>query len=252
MPDVIRKNGISNNGSEEDMELSINKGAVVMKIIEFILLISIFVLFVFVYTIVKITVKLKRLSSLLKKGKVNLYLRKLDKLLKKLKDGEFKNKLLISKSAVLGYKGDFEEAITLMQSLDPNVFEGGLKTIYYNNLIYKLLLSDRFEEAKQLFLANNEMLNDIYEKQNLNDAIIDTIATYEFYSGNIEKSKELFLSQPKSKLNNINLSARSYFLALIYLKEGNKEFAHTELNKVLLYGNELIYVQWAKELLAKL
>ena len=88
---------------------------------------------------------------------------------------------------------------------------------YYNNLTYDFILTGRLEEA---FNALEEIFNERDFDIHKHLSIMDTIATFEFYKGNFEKSQKLFEEIISAQSKNKPVTCL-YFFSQIYIKNGN-------------------------------
>lgn len=138
--------------------------------------------------------------------------------------------MVMYKSEKLYNIGKIDEATLTLMSVDPDGFTKSPKllTAYYNNLLYYLLLLNRLDEAEKIHYKLDELLKD---NELIPSYIKDTLAIYEFFKGNFDKSKEMFLeimsSSPDSQGKTPN-----YFLSQIYIKEDNIKEAIRLLNNI--------------------
>jgi tetratricopeptide (TPR) repeat protein len=160
-----------------------------------------------------------------------LFLKKIDKFIFRTKDKKNLMLLKISKGAALSQLGRFEDSYIITKSVDTNLLKGTEKIVYYNNLLYDLLLMGRYGEAKEFYIVNSDVFSEKITNVQLLTAIKETLATYEFYLGDIAISEQKF----NELLNNKHLSKHQkssiyYHLGLIYIRYNN-------INKAIEYLN---------------
>lgn len=122
-------------------------------------------------------------------------------------------------SLITWKNGDLEKAIENLKSLHTQYEH----TTVYETLGYFLILDKRFEEALQYNLLASEYDQD-------NKVIMDNLAQSYYFTGNIEKAKEVY---DKLLEEDPGIPEPYYYYGLILRDEGNIEGALESLDKAL-------------------
>ncbi|MEJ6949965.1 hypothetical protein [Natronospora cellulosivora (SeqCode)] len=233
-------------------------------------LISILSLFYF-FNVFK---NLKLNNILIKQKNPELYIKEVDKLIQNTKDKAFKYRLYLKKVSALLIQRNYKKSIYILEEIEVDILGTWLKFNYYiyclecylnlgnsvglnkilnkfkkfqikskklqvyyiNALLYYLTIMERIDEAKVIYNQNSSILysNSI---KGIRPAINDTIATYKYYCGYLDESKEMFLRLDNETEDNVKVLVNyNYFLGLIYLKEGKELDAKLRFEKVLELG----------------
>ncbi|WFD08685.1 hypothetical protein [Tepidibacter hydrothermalis] len=182
---------------------------------------------------------------------VNLFLEEIEKDINKTLNDKNKKMLLINKSCGLNYKGDFEQSVEILKSIDIKGINKVFKKSYYNNFLYNLLMLDRIDEAKEMFANHIDDIEVETKYKMLDISTNHTLAAYEFYIGNLKKSREMFERLLEKDHSEINEVSTFYFLGLMDLKEKKLEEGRQKLKKSAEFGNYYFISKMAKDLLSK-
>ncbi len=208
-------------------------------ILLFLLIIGVYLLF-----FIPIYLKTKKLVKMLNvDNDVEGFLTEIDKEIDKTKNKKYMNYLMINKSAGLSALGKYKEAVNLLKLVDLKELPKLYIVQYYNNLLYCLLMSEKLDEAEGVFKSTESLLSDYLKQKSLKKAIKSTLATYEFYKGDISKSQKMFeellFEEDLILYQSISIN---YFLALIYLQGNEKIKAKEKLEVVVKIGYKNIHI----------
>ncbi|MCA9778465.1 MAG: hypothetical protein KC800_17175 [Candidatus Eremiobacteraeota bacterium] len=156
-------------------------------------------------------------------GDLNVMVSEMDRLARKTRNRQTLQMLNIAKSAGLVYLGRWESAIETLESMSKDDFRIELhKTLYLNNLLYAYLLARKFSKARRLFALEETLIVPERKHNEINQAVVSTLATYRYFFDSPESSRRLFES-----LNGIEMDTRAkssilYFLGRLDLYEGRE------------------------------
>lgn len=212
-------------------------GVELMTLINIVLgLFSLFFIYFFLSQI-KIQININRVHKELKNCNLDGALTLYEKLLKN-KNGKTFNALIsLNKAMVLYYKGNFDESLTLMRSIEEYIeskVKGMNKYLYYNNLLTLYLDSGKLGEAKQLYQNKNKLFIQIKVSKNskLKKSFEHTLARYDIDFGDAKKSKNellTFLPTYKDKLLQV---LTEYYISLADIKLGNANDAKIRMQRI--------------------
>ena len=155
--------------------------------------------------------------------------------------------LQINKSTGLFYKGEWNTAITLLESIDPSAMPIEFKALYYNNLLASKLLLGEIDAANRLYARHLASLAQFIPNQELNVAVGITTGALEYYNADIPKSRmilELVLGimspAPLQK------AAAHHFLALIAASQEDPSEAIEHLNQAAVMGTDTWISEFAR------
>ncbi len=214
-----------------------------------------FLSFIFSYLVdFKANIRKTRFSYmnfyLIQFGDPETYLREVEKDLQNVK-GEFRrNIFIINKAACLSTLGKFQEALDTLYFLKPEYLTKEIQTFYYNALLSNYLLSNDIFMAERI-LKENSIHFSINPNQDINLNLIVEInqGMYEFYTGNISNSKEIFQKLTENKKKKGIRAFALYFLGLIELNEGNKIDGVKKLQKCIEINKKSFVAREAKKLI---
>lgn len=124
----------------------------------------------------------------------------IDKAIETTQNKRMKALFQLQKSVGLMYKGPFEESIALLTTTQIKSNNKLQKMLNLNNLLYSLLLSHQLESAKRLIDSNPEFRKYSSWNRNVRTIIKNTVATYEFYLGDLQTSRTLFNELSNEKM----------------------------------------------------
>jgi len=207
-----------------------------------------FGLVVILYLVVYFIPLLKRTNKLeakLAEGKdIKGYIADIDQMMNKTKNKKYENFLMINKSSGLLALGKFREAANLLKLVDlgslPNIYI----VQYYNNLLYSQLMQENLNDAEALREATKKLLGKYEKQKSLRNNIKNTLATYEYYLGDLDKSQSMFEELLKNQeVILLQRIASQYFLGLIDLKKDRKAQAKERFEKVLNNDHNNIFFE---------
>lgn len=159
-----------------------------------------------------------------------------DKAIETTQDKRMKASFQQLKAVRLIRKGSFEESIKLLSAIEMKPQNKIRKVLLLNNLLCAYLLSSQLERAKELLDSNPEFRGYSSWNRMVGIAIKNTLATYEFYLGDLQKSKTTFIELLDEKMNDEHMASNYYFLGQIDLREGKNEEAKIKFNKAKELG----------------
>lgn len=192
--------------------------------------------------------RMKPVISMLHAGDVDSFLKEIDKDIGKARGKRLKSTLMPNKAAGLAYKGQWDVAISLLNSIDQSALNQNGQILYYNNLLWLLLMAERFDKARKLLSEHPDVLASKTKDDQLNDALKGTLATYEFYLGDVNKSREIFADLLKPEQPTIVRAVRQYFLGMLDLKQGRAQEGTNNLDKAAELGKGTFIPDKVKEL----
>jgi len=203
---------------------------------------------VILYLVIYFIPLLKRTNKLeakLAEGKdIKGYIADIDQMMNKTKNKKYENFLMINKSSGLLALGKYREAANLLKLVDlgslPNIYI----VQYYNNLLYSQLMQENLNDAEALREATKKLLGKYEKQKSLRNNIKNTLATYEYYLGDLDKSQSMFEELLKDQeVILLQRIASQYFLGLIDLKKDRKAQAKERFEKVLNNDHNNIFFE---------
>lgn len=160
--------------------------------------------------------------SLLHEGNINQFIKEINTDITNAETiPKVKDMLTVNKTGGLFYKGEWGHALSLLNSINPDSLPVKFKIIYYNNKLSLLMISEQWERAKQLYTEHSMVLKTGLGMNKLKMAVKSTLATYEMHFGDLDKSREMFLSLLTSKHPVFFNSLVNYYLGVIEAKNNN-------------------------------
>jgi len=156
----------------------------------------------------------------LRKGDIEGFLKDIDEDIRESPNEKLTNALLVNKTAGLCYKGLFEEAMIILETVEPATLHASFKPVYYNNLTVVLLELGRFEDARKVFAENSGLFETATKNKDLNNAMRGTLAIYEYHLGDIELAEKIFKELTAENSDDIRASVRYFYLGCIHMKKG--------------------------------
>lgn len=161
--------------------------------------------------------------------------------------------ILMDYSTALSAKGEYEEACSILESIDSAKLSQGaahILMIYNYNLACMYMNLERYEEARPLFEVTEQFYNCLKEgKFKSSWAIIAENAKLFNHYCKGEYAETLRYEQDVENAPLRQKVSRSFTFAKAYLALGENEKAREKLNFVLVNGNRLHIVKLAKQLL---
>jgi len=223
-----------------------------MQILVFTLL---FILFIIII-IARIIMPLRSL----KHGQYDKAISEYEKLLKNSHNWKTKNQFIYNIANCLHIKGEFNDSITYLESMNFEKFDKNIKGVYYALYAANLLnLKSDLEKAEKYFLKSMELI-----QLPINCLCMSNI---EISRGNLDSAsnyiEEYFKLKNQSKVSwgfittlitdrAIEETINSYFLGIYYLQIGDFVHAKDYLKKSSDYIYENYYAKMSKELLITL
>lgn len=204
-----------------------------------ILLSTLIYLIVYIITLNNSTKILKSLTQELDPDK---YLEAINKKISKCKKEKNKEMLKVNKTAGLIEKGNFEEAIELLKTIDINNLSLPFKVAYEINMIAALYSSDKIKEANELYKEKENFFNELILKhKQFTYPVMHLKVSYNYYTGNYNETKGLINELQKNKLSKASYINLEYILGLTEIREGNIEEGKRRL-ELLLKPTEKLYI----------
>lgn len=110
---------------------------------------------------------------------------------------------------------------------------------------------NRIDEAKEMFANHIDDIEVETKYKMLDISINHTLAAYEFYIGNLQKSREMFERLLEKDHSEINEVSTFYFLGRIDLKEKKVEEGKQKLKKAAEFGKDYFISKMAKDVLSE-
>ena len=175
-------------------------------------------------------VRLKRINAHLEKGEPARFLAEIDKELRRTTQEPVRTLLLINRSAGLVYLGAFTEGLGVLQGVDRSNFARWhgqarrlLTSLYYNNLLYTLLLDRRYEEARRVVAEAESHLLPQPGAHQLDLCLQSTMAVYQYFCGNAQASRRTFDHLCRLDWPDQFKACNFYFLGRLDLADGQFE-----------------------------
>ena len=166
----------------------------------------------------------EKVHRLLLDGHPAEFLEAIDKELERARDVRLKAVLLLSKTAGLTYLGRFDEAIRLLEDMDVKELQSDdFQAIYYNNLLYNLLMNRQYVRAHQLVARHAGWLTKSYGTSDIDMSLRGTMAVYDYFSGRLERARSELEFLMSSERPTLAKASYLYFLARLDLHEGHVE-----------------------------
>lgn len=204
----------------------------------FVLLILSIVFYYILYNLRKI--KYRNLNLyLIRDGNLNLYMTEIEKYLRKVKRKEIKRMLLSNKVTGLIYKGSFQDALDILNSIGDRFKNEIWKVQYYSNYILILTLLGRVDDAINMYKINKDLFDSFEQNRKykfFKESLQKLRGAIKFYQGEIAESKIIFkglLSEQKYKLYT---AMNHYYLGLIAEKENDMENSKYHFKKAQELG----------------
>ncbi|WP_026477835.1 hypothetical protein [Alkaliphilus transvaalensis] len=204
---------------------------------EILIVVAIIVILFLIY-FVPLYRRTKNLEKMLNKGtNLSAYISEVEAHINKTKNKKYQNFLLINKASGLVALGKYKEAVNLLKVFDNKDLKELPKVYivqYYSNLLYGLLITEKHEEAERLYAATYKLLSGYINHRALRNLLLSTFGTYEYYLGNVNKSKELLNELFKSKeLTPLQRISSLYYLGMLDLKDDNASDAKNKFDEIL-------------------
>ena len=127
-------------------------------------------------------------------------------------------------------------ALGLLNAIDPDNLPKKFKSLYYNNKLSLLLISEKLERANILYTKHSDIIKSGLHNKKLKMCVKSTLATYEIYFGDMAESKKVFLSLLESDHSDFSTGLYYYYLGLIESKYNNVEESLEYFNKAKKLG----------------
>jgi len=200
---------------------------------------SIVFIIVFIYLALKEYSRQRHLVSILNEQvDTDLFLKEIQLDIDKVRNKNHKRLFLVNKSAGLIFKGEFHEAVRLLESINPNKLNNKFRVLYFNNIITALLEIGRLDDAFIIWNRNFDIFSMNTKHKTLNTAIRSTKATLDFYQGKISESKNQFSELLQGRLHNSARAVVLFYLGQINLKEGNTDLGVSRLKEAAELGRK--------------
>jgi tetratricopeptide (TPR) repeat protein len=156
--------------------------------------------------------------------------------------------LVLYKASNLADFGLFEKAIDTINSIEGEIslLSPNMQLDCYNNMLYYHVLANKLVEAKTCYNRLMEHIDLASKDKKERKHIDDTIATYEYFIGNIEQSQGIFEDIIKLIENPDHRISTNYYLSQIYIKKERKFDAIKLLSEINItkarpYFQDLIF-----------
>lgn len=182
-------------------------------------------------------IRLKRINAHLEKGEPARFLEEIDKELQRTTHEPVRTLLQINRSAGLVYLGAFTDGLAVLHAVDRTQFKKWhgqarrlLTSLYFNNLLYTLLLARRYEEARQVVAEAEGFLVPQAGGHQLDLCLQGTMAVYQYFCGNPTASRRTFEYLCTLDWPDQFKACNFYFLGRLELADGSFEqgMAHIE------------------------
>lgn len=187
--------------------------------------------------IVSRILKNKKINNLfLEELNIDEFIEVMEQYIKKSRLTELKVDYMINKAGALMAKGNYLGAVEFCKDLDSSKMNNTAKISYYINYFDALICAEKIEEAKQLYIENEEYfvrglgIKSLYFEVQLASAI------YYMYDGQIQKSKEILFKLKAHKYYRNYKFYRlkvDFLLAKIEISEGNNKEGKAHFNIIL-------------------
>lgn len=174
--------------------------------------------------------RLKKINAHLEKGEPAKFLQEIDRELQRTTHEPVRTLLQINRSAGLVYLGAFSEGLAVLHAVDRTHFKKWtgqarrlLTSLYYNNLLYTLLLDRRYDEARQVVAEAEGFLVPQPGAHQLDLCLQGTMAVYQYFCGNPAASRRTFQDLCTLNWPDQFKACNFYFLGRLELFEGNFE-----------------------------
>ena len=188
----------------------------------------------------------------------NPFLETVEQQLSRVKSKSYRQLLLINKAAALRELGRFDEAISILSSMNIDQYSttGPLvKILYYNNLTDILIIKGEFSQAKTWHSKMIQMLHDVKAKEKykklLNETSISNQAELLVADNNLAEAENMLNGLPESISNRQRIS-KSLLYARILIKQNKPNEAKQCLQFVVDHGNRLYDAVQARAILNSL
>lgn len=174
---------------------------------------------------IKYIIRKKSLASLLNKNNdTDAFLEEIEKDINK-NNSKIVDDLLLDKAVVLMVKGELDETSKVLQRINPEKLSGNSGLLYYYYLILNLFEAKRIDEAKTEFVKHYKEISKLKSIEKYRVSANKLEAMNLFFSGEIEKSQDLFLQLLNMNTENFNKAEINFFLGLINKDLGKIEEA---------------------------
>ncbi len=189
------------------------------------------------------------INRLLEEGRPGAFVEAVEGELRRTSHPEMRALLTISRSAGLAYLGRWTEAVDDLESLDHELLrQPEARAVYFNNLLYSLLLAGRFERARQIVSEQTRWLVPEYRHKELNLSLRGTMAAFYYFQGDEEEARkelEMLESQDRGRLPR---AATLYFLARLDLHQGHTERGIARLDEISRTASESCFAEEVQRL----
>ncbi len=220
----------------------------VIKLIIFGIPVSLVIYFAYIFLKGYIPVKLA-----IRKGEYIAYsLKEVNNSIEKARDEEQKSSFLVYKAELMNFKGDWQQSLDILRSIDTkSISKNPLDIYYYNCLAFTLLFSEKYDEAVNLFMSNMKMFTPNTNNKNLNGLIRTNLAAFEYFTGDVEESKKMLRDLINGDLKGFYRLTALYLLGMVYLKDGDIEMSDKYFDDAIAVGGETFLPNKIKEVKSK-
>lgn len=189
--------------------------------------------------------------NLLLNGEMDRFIAEMDKRLLKTNNPRRRDIIKINKSAGFCDKGEWPQALALLDEVDFERLTPLSKLIVVNNRLFIILLMGNLEEARRLREEHDSIFRLAVSNSRFRPAIDQTLAVYEIYFGDIRQA-EIILTERLGKEPGPSPQAFDYyFLGIIAMKRGDSQACKNFFEKAATLGkNTCIPALIQKQLVA--
>jgi tetratricopeptide (TPR) repeat protein len=190
--------------------------------------------------------------KILQSGDVERFLAEIEKDIQKEKQKVYKNMLLINKTAGLYYSGEWQQALEILDAINPRKLPRLSCYLYYNNKLANLLLAERIEDARVLVEENQKIFQRASKIPVFINSIQGNIAVLKYFQGRYEESGAMLEKLIHAEQNKLFLAVRMYYLGRIYLNQGKMEEGKKLIRDAAAGAPQTFIFRKANELLSRL
>ncbi|MCE5230370.1 hypothetical protein LLG95_12365 [bacterium] len=161
--------------------------------------------------------------NLLRDGEIDRFIAEMDKRLKKEKNARRRDIHKINKAAGLSNKGQWPEAISLLDEIEFQSLSPVHRMVYVNNRLFMLMVMGNLDVARQFREEYDSLLRESAYNTKLRDAVEGTLAVYDFYFGDIRQAEIKLNALLNNDIGPIGKAQHCFFLGLIAMQRGDDQ-----------------------------
>jgi tetratricopeptide (TPR) repeat protein len=189
--------------------------------------------------------------NLLLNGEIDRFIVEMDKRLLKTKNPKRRDIIKINKSAGFCDKGEWPQALALLDEVDFERLTPLSKLIVVNNRLFIMLLMGNLEEARHLREEHDSIFRLAVSNSKFRPAIDQTLAVYEIYFGDIREAEIKLTERLGREPGPLPQAFDYYFLGIIAMKRGKSQACKDFFEKAATLGkNTCIPALIQKQLVA--